>query len=106
MEAISPTVTLTPEQIAFYHREGYLALEAITTQEEVAWLREVYGRLFAGRAGREFGDQFDLGGTDEDDAPAVLPQILNPAKYAPELQQGLYRVNAIAIARQLRSEER
>lgn len=105
METITPTVTLTQEQIAFYHREGYLALEAITTQEEVAWLREVYDRLFAERAGREFGDQFDLGGTDEEDKPAVLPQILNPAKYAPELKQGLYRVNALAIARQLLGPE-
>jgi ectoine hydroxylase-related dioxygenase (phytanoyl-CoA dioxygenase family) len=103
--AMEPTVFLTPEQIAFYHREGYLALEAITTQEEVAWLRGVYDHLFASQAGREEGNQFDLGGTDEEGKEAVLPQILNPARYAPELKNGLYRVNALAIAHQLLGPE-
>lgn len=95
------TVTLTEEQIAFYHREGYLVLEAITTPDEVAWLREIYDRLFAERAGREEGNQFDLAGADEEGKEATLPQILSPSKYAPELKNGLYRVNALAIARQL-----
>lgn len=102
---MEPTVILTQEQIDFYHREGYLALEAITTQEEVAWLREIYDRLFASRAGREVGDQFDLAGTDEEDKEALLPQILNPAKYAPELKEGLFRVNALAVAKQLLGPE-
>jgi ectoine hydroxylase-related dioxygenase (phytanoyl-CoA dioxygenase family) len=101
MKALEPTVVLTQEQIDFYHREGYLAIEAITTQEEVAWLRDIYDRLFAMRAGREDGNQFDLGGSDEEGREAVLPQILSPAKYAPELKEGLFRVNALAIARQL-----
>ncbi len=82
MSALTPTVVLTEDQIAFYHREGYLALDALTTQEEVAWLRDIYDRLFANRAGREVGDQFDLAGPDEEGQEAALPQILNPAKYA------------------------
>ena len=101
MNTIAPTIVLTQDQIAFYHREGYLVLDAITTQQEVTWLREVYDRLFAARAGREAGDQFDLAGTDVEGQPAALPQILNPSKYAPELKEGLFRVNALAIARQL-----
>lgn len=101
MNATAPTVVLTEDQIDFYHREGYLVLDAIATPEEVAWLREIYDRLFEARAGRETGDQFDLAGTDEEGRPAALPQILNPSKYAPELRQGLYRANALAIARQL-----
>src|SRR5579859_491653 len=105
MSSITPTVILTLDQIDFYHREGYLALDAITTQEEVVWLRTIYDRLFEMRAGREFGDQFDLAGTDEEGKLATLPQILNPAKYAPELKEGLYRVNALAIAQQLLGPE-
>jgi ectoine hydroxylase-related dioxygenase (phytanoyl-CoA dioxygenase family) len=105
MDVAAPTITLTQDQIAFYHREGYLALEAITTQEETAWLRGIYDRLFEARAGREFGDQFDLAGPDEEGTEAALPQILNPAKYAPELKEGLYRVNALAVARQLLGPE-
>ena len=105
MNAMAPTVVLTQDQIDFYHREGYLVLDAITTAEEVEWLRGIYDRLFEARAGRETGDQFDLGGTDEEGRPAALPQILNPSKYAPELQQGLFRANALAVARQLLGPE-
>ncbi len=105
IDTTTPTVVLTQEQIDFYHREGYLALDAITTPEEVEWLRGIYDRLFEARAGRERGDQFDLGGTDEEGAEARLPQILNPSKYAPELKEGLFRTNAFAVARQLLGPE-
>src|SRR5215212_2268040 len=101
----TPTVVLTQDQIDFYHREGFLALDAVTTPEEVEWLRGIYDRLFASNAGREDGNQFDLGGSDEEGKTAVLPQILNPAKYAPELNDGLFRVNAMAVARQLLGPE-
>nr|CAA9288601.1 hypothetical protein AVDCRST_MAG63-4199 [uncultured Armatimonadetes bacterium] len=96
-----PTIVLTEEQITAYHRDGFLAIPAITTPEEVEWLRGVYDRLFAQRAGREDGNQFDLGGTDEEGKEAALPQILDPKRYAPELAEGLFRVNALAVARQL-----
>jgi ectoine hydroxylase-related dioxygenase (phytanoyl-CoA dioxygenase family) len=94
-------VSLTPQQIELYRREGYLTLPTITTPQEVAWLRGIYDRLFDQRAGRERGDQFDLGGTDDEGKPAVLPQILMPVRYAPELANGLFRTNALAIAQQL-----
>lgn len=105
MHNIAPTIVLTQDQIDFYHREGYLVLDAITTQEEVEWLRGIYDRLFEARAGREAGDQFDLGGTDEEGKEAALPQILNPSKYAPELRQGLFRANALTVAQQLLGPE-
>jgi ectoine hydroxylase-related dioxygenase (phytanoyl-CoA dioxygenase family) len=97
-------IQLTSEQIAFYHREGYLALPQITTTAEVQWLRGIYDHLFAQRAGRADGNQFDLGGSDEEGKEAKLPQILNPARYAPELSQGLFRANALSIAKQLLGE--
>ena len=101
MSTQSPTVELTREQIEFYHLEGYLALDAIATQEEVAWIREIYDRLFVMRAGREEGNQFDLAGPDDEEQAATLPQILSPSRYAPELKEGLYRVNALHVAQQL-----
>ena len=102
---MQPTVSLTPQQVSFYHANGFLALEAITTPKEVAWMRETYDRLFASRAGREDGNQFDLGGSDEEGKTAVLPQILQPSKYAPELKEGLFRVNALHVAKQLLGSE-
>ena len=98
------TIQLTPQQIEFYHREGYLALPSITADQEVRWLRGIYDRLFARRAGRAEGNQFDLGGSDEEGKEAKLPQILNPVRYAPELAEGLFRANALAIATQLLGE--
>ncbi len=97
MELI-PTVSLTEEQIAFYHDNGFLAIDAITTQEEIVRLRGVYDTIFEQRAGRDEGNQFDLAGSDEEGKAASLPQILNPRKYAPELADTLYEANARDIA--------
>ncbi len=102
---LTPTVTLTEEQIDFYYDNGFLAIEAITTGEEVERLRGVYDQIFEQRAGRAEGNQFDLAGADEEGKAAALPQILNPRKYAPELASTLYEVNARAIARQLLGSE-
>lgn len=96
-----PTITLDEEQIVFFHQHGYLALPAITTAAEVEQLQGIYDQLFARKAGRDQGDHLDLVTTDEDDQTPVLPQILNPAKYAPALVDTLFRANALAIAQQL-----
>jgi ectoine hydroxylase-related dioxygenase (phytanoyl-CoA dioxygenase family) len=97
--------SLSPEQIAFYHREGYLALPAITTAADVERLQDIYDRLFATRAGREVGDHLDLTSVDDGTQPETLPQILNPSKYAPELADTAFRINAEAIAKQLLGPE-
>ncbi len=102
---MEPTIQLSQSQIDFYHREGYLALESISTPDEILWMQGIYDALFTSRAGREEGNQFDLGGTDEEGNEAVLPQILNPTKYAPELKEGLFRLNAAVIAKQLLGAE-
>lgn len=58
----APTITLGRDRIAFYHREGYLSIPALMTPEEVEQVRKIYDQLFAKRAGREEGNQFDLAG--------------------------------------------
>src|SRR5437660_447150 len=100
-----PTIRITDEQIASFHRDGYLNIDMITTQEELDRLIGIYDHLFASRAGRAEGMQFDLAGTDEEGKEATLPQILSPRKYAPELCGTLYEANARAIASQLLGEE-
>ena len=95
------TVELTAEEIEHFQSEGYLWVPSITSADDVAQLREIYDRLFDQRAGRELGLQFDLAGTDEDGDEAVLPQILEPQRFAPELNDSLLLVNATAISRQL-----
>lgn len=97
----APTVSLTPEQIAFYHENGYLSIPNLMPLDEVEWMRGIYDRLFAEKVGRDVGDQFDLAGTDEEGKEAVLPQILGPAKYAPELRESQLWTNAEHVVKQL-----
>jgi ectoine hydroxylase-related dioxygenase (phytanoyl-CoA dioxygenase family) len=100
----SETLKLSEEQALFFHREGYLVLDQVTSSDEIEMMREVYDRLFASDAGQEAGDRFDLGGVD-DSGPAKLPQILKPEKYAPELASTTARKNALAVARQLLGDD-
>ena len=90
---------LTQEQIGFFELNGYLALEAVTTSEELEWLCCIYDRLLRKRVGWEQGNQFDLAGDDV--GQPKLPQILSPSRYVPELENTLYRANARIIAHQL-----
>jgi hypothetical protein len=99
-------VRLTAEQILFFHLNGFLSIPTpVTDDVELSWMRDTYDRMFFERAGREQGDQFDLAGSDEEGKEADLPQILNPAKYAPELTQGNYLNVIDRIVRQLFGKE-
>ena len=93
---------LSAEQILFFHLNGYLSIPTpVTDEAELYWMRDVYDRIFNERAGRESGDQFDLAGSDEEGKAAALPQILNPTKYAPELNEGKFLKVIGEIAKQL-----
>src|SRR5215831_12043766 len=89
---------LSARQIAEFHIRGYLAVsDPIVDTTEIARLRAIYDEMFAVRAGREDGNQFDLAGIDDDNRPAGLSQILHPHRYFPELAgQALERADAIA----------
>ncbi len=97
--------SLTPEQVQAYHRDGFLALDALIPLDEVEILREAYDRIFARRAGRDEGDQFDLAGADADGETEKLPQILGPSRFAPELKRVSLQQAALAVARQLLGPE-
>lgn len=93
---------LTAEQILFFHLNGFLSIPSpVTDDVELKWMCEVYDRMFRERAGRDRGDQFDLAGSDEEGKEAALPQILSPAKYAPELTEGKYLRVVNEIVKQL-----
>lgn len=93
--------TLSQDQVTQFRDQGFIALDALTTAEEVGLLLTTFERLFAERAGREEGAQFDMLGHDDDDQPSRLPSIVRPVDYAPELRHTQFRANAAAIARQL-----
>ena len=101
MSEHNPYVKLTREQVQFFRDNGFLALDSITSQKEVESLHGIYDDLFARRAGREDGNQFDLTGTDEEDVAASVPQILSPSRYAPALRETQLVANARSVVRQL-----
>ncbi len=92
---------LTAGQVEAFHRDGFLRIERVIGDAEVATIRAALTRLFAAQSGRESGDQFDLGGADQEGVRAGLPQILGPHRFAPELTQGELVPNGLAVARQL-----
>lgn len=95
------TTSLSDEQIESYRRDGFLSLAAITSAEEVERLAAIYDELFDGRRTVAAGDRLELAG--DADRP-VLPQIVNPERYAPELLETVAHANATAIARQILGE--
>jgi ectoine hydroxylase-related dioxygenase (phytanoyl-CoA dioxygenase family) len=99
------TVTLTEEQIRAFHEDGFLALPAISSAEEVAELRQIFDRLVEQKAGFKEGAQYDLVGKSGETGPAKLTQIISPINYAPELRETIFRANALSIARQLLGPE-
>ena len=94
-------INIRDEDISFFKDNGYLAIERITTDEEVAWLGEIYDRLFAERTGEAKGLFFDLAGPRGHEGTESLPQVLGPDLTFPELRESLYFRNAKRLAAKL-----
>lgn len=95
----APSRLLTGEEVARFHRDGFLRLEALTSPDEVQALQQVYDRLFEPDAVTEPSDRVELAARR--DEQATLPQILNPDRYAPELRETAAYRNGLALAVQL-----
>jgi ectoine hydroxylase-related dioxygenase (phytanoyl-CoA dioxygenase family) len=89
---------LTAEQVGAFDRDGFLAIDALTDDDEVAALCDAYDELFQRTSGFADGDRIDLVADGE---RGLLPQILNPERYVPTVVQGHAYRNATAIALQL-----
>jgi ectoine hydroxylase-related dioxygenase (phytanoyl-CoA dioxygenase family) len=81
---------LADDQIAAFRANGFLALDAITTPEEIAWLRDGYAQILAD------GAAFRLRYQDEDaeGARRVITQIFSPERQCPQLLETHYLANA------------
>ena len=91
---------LNQNQVDGFHRDGFLSLPRITSDEEVNWLREKIVTMLKNPRAFERGDYFDFG-TPEDSAEFALPQMTRLVYYAPELFKTHHYKNAAVIARQL-----
>lgn len=93
------TVTPTAEEVASFHENGFLAVERITTDEEIAWLTQIYEHIFEGRG------PLDRSGIQTD--PAIrgkLTQYFNPEMRFPQILETTYLRNAKIYAAALLDE--
>jgi hypothetical protein len=92
---------VSDEQVSFFEHNGYLAIDRITTEDEVERLKEIYDRIFEQRTGEDKGLYFDLGGPRGHEGGEVLPQVLSPERAFPELLETTYHRNARLLGSRL-----
>lgn len=86
---------------ARFAEQGYGVVRGLTTEAEVLGLQAVYDRLFDPETEIAAEDRIELAGG----ATGMLPQILNPDRYAPELRETAAFRNATAVAQELLGPE-
>lgn len=90
---------LSADDIAAFEANGFIAIDRITTDEEVAWLRDVYDCIF-------FGDDFQANKWDlvrpiQSTGEDRLPQIIGPELRFPVLMETAFWRNGRKLAAQL-----
>jgi ectoine hydroxylase-related dioxygenase (phytanoyl-CoA dioxygenase family) len=94
-------VDLEATHVAEFRTRGFIQVPRITSDEELAWLRDVYDALFAEKRGSYPGGYFDLARPYEREGEDVLPQIIAPEARFPELRKTAFWRNGAKLARQL-----
>lgn len=82
---------LKPDQLEFFARNGYLAIDRITSDDEIAWLRELYDRILE-KPG-PFSVQYTTGG--------LIHQVMGPDLHHPQLRETEYFRSGRRLACQL-----
>ena len=96
---------LTDEEIAQFHRDGYVTLRGVMTEEELAPLEAEFERFVTGQVpdmGKDFCDM--SGPYDRKFEDLSLVNAVLPRRYEPALRDNLYEARTASIARQLVGE--
>lgn len=96
---------LSPDEIAQFHRDGYVTLRAVMSEDELAPLEAEFGRFIRGEVpgmGKDFCDM--SGPYDRKFEDFSLINAVLPRRYEPGLRDNLYERRAASIARQLLGE--
>ncbi len=91
-------VDIDDEQVAFFHENGYLAIERITTDEEIEWLRRRFDELFEARQGGAPGAFFDTARPYDEEGDDLFAQALFPELAVPALRDTQFVRNGKRIA--------
>jgi ectoine hydroxylase-related dioxygenase (phytanoyl-CoA dioxygenase family) len=92
---------VSEDQLLAFRRDGFLVVEGLTSDEEIASLRAPFDRMFSERRGWNAGDLFDMVGTDSPEQALALPQLVWPSRYEPSLRQTRLAASADSIAEQI-----
>jgi ectoine hydroxylase-related dioxygenase (phytanoyl-CoA dioxygenase family) len=91
---ITLEVTPSAEEVAFFSENGYLVVERLTTDEELAWLTEIYEHIFAPEHAGEVGAPVDRTNSPGEEGPAYLSQAFLPEVRFPDVLQTTFAHNA------------
>jgi ectoine hydroxylase-related dioxygenase (phytanoyl-CoA dioxygenase family) len=92
--AIPLELTPTASEVEFFRDNGYLVVERLTTDEELAWLRRIFEFIFDPQQAHKAGAPIDLSGADDSAAAHSLSQAFFPEMRFPELLDTNHRRNA------------
>jgi ectoine hydroxylase-related dioxygenase (phytanoyl-CoA dioxygenase family) len=90
-----PTFEITPSaaEVAFFRENGFLAVERITSDEEVLWLRRIFEFIFSAEQADRPGAPIDRSAAAPAE-PSRLRQAFFPELRFPELLETTFRRNA------------
>jgi phytanoyl-CoA hydroxylase len=93
---------LTPEQIAQFHRDGYVTLAQVLSEAEMAPIEDDFELFITGQVpdmGRDFCDMSGPYGRKFEDFSLVNAVL--PRRYKPELKGNIFERRCASVARQL-----
>lgn len=93
---------LSPDEIAHFHRDGYVSLRGVMSEGELAAIEPDFDRFMRGEVegmGRDFCDM--SGPYDRKFEDFSLVNAVLPRRYKPSLQNNLFERRSASVARQL-----
>ena len=94
-------IALSQDQKDHFHTHGFLSVNEITTEAEIAAFVTIYDEMFIDwRSKPEFTPR-DLAGKKGNEGEDRVIQMHEMSKFVPQFAQSLMRANAISLAAQL-----
>lgn len=93
---------LTPDEIEQFHREGYVTLRNVMSEDDLASIEEKFDAFIRGEIpgmGRDFCDM--SGPYDRTFENFSLVNAVLPRRYAPEIRNNIFERRSLSVARQL-----
>ena len=93
---------LSPEQIEQFHRDGYVTLTAVMSEQELARIEPIFEAFICGEVpgmGRDFCDM--SGPYDRKFEEFSLVNAVVPRRYKAEIEGNLFELRSASVARQL-----